>query len=806
MSNVLRSTTFQLEFNGADGITGVRTFTKTVLDADAAVEELSKTLGANATVTIKNVKTKADLVREAQAIVKEFDRTAKQTQAVTREYSTLASMVGKTADEIEQLNAIARLGSGATEAQKKQVLDSVIAYQQLRDGTEGANGSMRNFRGVMQNAGWQLQDTVVQLQMGTSAFMVLSQQGSQFASAFGPTGVVVGAVIAVAGVVGGTLFTSLMNSKTAMEKLDEATKDYEKYLSVTTEGVIELSDAFKQLARYSEIAGDEMLELSRLKALEAQSQALKAIKDELENIVPFGGNLREALGMKDNVSDIVEFRASIKELSQGVDEASLARFSEALALINPESEKAEKGTSNLKIKLYELFAEMATGEEILNKTKDGVKGIAEESEKAAVKVNEIVKAFESEYNALTKQTESTEQEYNRRKQIIDAYVVHIGTTNDQAKEAYANLDLWKAQQLDKEFQTFYKNITKKTNTVDQEYERQKAIIDDHVKRVGSVDTQAAEAYVDLEKWKTGEYQKEYDKRERVRREIERAQIKVRKGDDPIGAETDVYASNMQKLTEQRNALAQDQVKERQRINALMEGEMDRHTSVMARLELEQAQGQVAIVMMAAQQMTTLADLMAGGANDVKEKVAQMNDFQKAMFIVSQVLAASMAFIDGISMGMKLAAIFPLVGPEMLALGTAMGSATAGAIMGVTIAGAFDKGGEIPSGQLGIVSEYGDELVNGVLVKGPARVTSREETAAMMNQGGGVSAVSLKVSVENQIPNASYEVQQISADEVKIIATQVFNKNIDAGVSRTLSDRNSKTTKAMKSNFTTGSKV
>jgi len=97
MTDVLRSTTFQLAFNGADGITGVRTFTKTVRDADAAVAELSKQLGENVTVTVKNVKSKAELTRQAQAILKEFERSTKQTERLTQHYSNLASMVGKTA-------------------------------------------------------------------------------------------------------------------------------------------------------------------------------------------------------------------------------------------------------------------------------------------------------------------------------------------------------------------------------------------------------------------------------------------------------------------------------------------------------------------------------------------------------------------------------------------------------------------------------------------------------------------------------------------------------------------------------------
>ena len=108
----------------------------------------------------------------------------------------------------------------------------------------------------------------------------------------------------------------------------------------------------------------------------------------------------------------------------------------------------------------------------------------------------------------------------------------------------------------------------------------------------------------------------------------------------------------------------------------------------------------------------------------------------------------------------------------------------------------DNGGYIPPGQNGIVSEYGDELVNGVLVKGPARVTSREDTAAAMS--GGASSV--KILIENKIDGATYTTQQIDENTVKVIAEKVFNQNIDSGVSNVLGNRNSKATKQLKSNF------
>lgn len=58
MSEVLRSTTFQIAFNGKDGITGITQMTKAVKDADATVDELNKTLGESATVTYNAVRSK----------------------------------------------------------------------------------------------------------------------------------------------------------------------------------------------------------------------------------------------------------------------------------------------------------------------------------------------------------------------------------------------------------------------------------------------------------------------------------------------------------------------------------------------------------------------------------------------------------------------------------------------------------------------------------------------------------------------------------------------------------------------------
>lgn len=100
----------------------------------------------------------------------------------------------------------------------------------------------------------------------------------------------------------------------------------------------------------------------------------------------------------------------------------------------------------------------------------------------------------------------------------------------------------------------------------------------------------------------------------------------------------------------------------------------------------------------------------------------------------------------------------------------------GGPVGGLFAGFFDKGGRIPSGQVGMVGEVGPELV-----RGPAQVTSRRETAQMM-QGGGVT-----VNVNNAPPGT--QVNERIMDGKQII--DVFVADMSS---------NGRSAKALQSNF------
>ncbi|BDO09023.1 hypothetical protein KAM481_33150 [Aeromonas caviae] len=120
---------------------------------------------------------------------------------------------------------------------------------------------------------------------------------------------------------------------------------------------------------------------------------------------------------------------------------------------------------------------------------------------------------------------------------------------------------------------------------------------------------------------------------------------------------------------------------------------------------------------------------------------------KALFAMQKAAAIPSIIVSTEEASAKALAAFPP--PYSLGLAAsvkAMGYASAGMVAGQAIAGMFDKGGYIPANQFGIVSELGDEFVNGTLVRGPANVTSRRDSAAILERaagqggGGGVTII------------------------------------------------------------------
>lgn len=132
----------------------------------------------------------------------------------------------------------------------------------------------RQSRAQMAQVGHQVQDIAVQLQMGMNPLMVLGQQGSQLASIFGAKGALFGGLVAIAGAIGGVLFSSLKaGSAAAGEFADNMIK--------AAGGVEKLNEAQRAL-----VLGDMSSKLKEMQEELAETTRLsKAEIDSLFDVI-----------------------------------------------------------------------------------------------------------------------------------------------------------------------------------------------------------------------------------------------------------------------------------------------------------------------------------------------------------------------------------------------------------------------------------------------------------------------------------------------------------------------------------------
>jgi hypothetical protein len=142
-----------------------------------------------------------------------------------------------------------------------------------------------------------------------------------------------------------------------------------------------------------------------------------------------------------------------------------------------------------------------------------------------------------------------------------------------------------------------------------------------------------------------------------------------------------------------------------------------HTDELANLEAERMD----------QQLGGMAALFSGFAGLAEAAGGEQSKAYKVMFGISKAFSiaqAALSIATGLAKAQELG--FPANLAEMARVAAAGAQITA-AISGAQFSGAYDKGGEIPAGQYGLVGERGPELVSG-----PASVTSRMDTARIFD--------------------------------------------------------------------------
>lgn len=218
----------------------------------------------------------------------EFSRAESIIEALGNQLAVLDEAQENGARSAAVLAAQLRAGSKATDEEKQKIGELTGRLYDMKTGVENGAKGTGNWKTSMQQAGYQVQDFIVQVQGGQSALVAFAQQGSQLAGAFGPGGAVFGAIIALGSVLAGVLITSLNGGKNAMDALKDAAEAMDKVINVSSNGVAALSDKYAYLAK----TNAEVATLMRNQALLEYNQAIakipKAISDASDSFLSFG--------------------------------------------------------------------------------------------------------------------------------------------------------------------------------------------------------------------------------------------------------------------------------------------------------------------------------------------------------------------------------------------------------------------------------------------------------------------------------------------------------------------------------------
>lgn len=348
-----------------------------------------------------DVKSYVDGVEKISVTTRRMAVNSKQDAASVEKAVSQAGLKNVRVYE-ESATTLARTVKSQLASNKKLANSHKSASGQIIAANDSAYRAIqRNNRGnraVMQSAGYQLQDVMVQAQQNTNAWMILSQQGSQFASSFGAGGAVAGALISIVGLIG--MVTSA--NKEATDSFDKLVED----------GVDKLTDAEKRLAKQtadtrSASAASEVNQYrSRLAQLRAE---LKVAQTDNKNFAAsFTTWTASKLGWGEN-----DIKTKIDQVTVAMEKAT-ERMEKFRAISNRTESAPFVDPGQSKVYTAEYKARVAT-------------------------LNELTKSME-------KQTRSFEEEYAYRKGIIDSFVL----TEEEAARHYGALESWKTAELKKE--------------------------------------------------------------------------------------------------------------------------------------------------------------------------------------------------------------------------------------------------------------------------------------------------------------------------------------------------------------------
>lgn len=264
----------------------------------------------------------AEAAKQLAQQANEANRISGITSDLSHQIAILSEQQTNGARSAAILASQLRAGASATDADKQKIAELTGKLFDMKRTTDVAAGGSKNWKSSMQQAGYQVNDFIVQVQGGQSALVAFSQQGSQLAGAFGPSGAVIGAIIALGSIIAGTLITSLNGGKNAMDALKDAAEAMDKVITISQNGVAALSDKYANLARTNAEAATILRNQAMIEYNAAIAKIPKSINDASNSIVGFTDKLKTSF--VGGIASIDEFNKNLSTVGATADTYSAA--------------------------------------------------------------------------------------------------------------------------------------------------------------------------------------------------------------------------------------------------------------------------------------------------------------------------------------------------------------------------------------------------------------------------------------------------------------------------------------------------
>lgn len=710
--------------------------------------------------------------------------------------------------------------------------------------SKAASDGFAKFRNAAGQVGFQVQDMVVQLQSGTSAFVAIGQQGSQLAGAFGPGGAVLGAVIALASAIGGVLYKSLTEAEGSSKDLEAAQKQLKDTFQQTASGSLELTDGLIQLTQISREAAETQLALAKANADLIAQQTAKAVREDAESWETWKASTASAISQYDalvskgaDVGDTLEKLGGTYEgnivgvnmLAQNIAELS-SKFGvnrdQALEMIAAQSAFNKEPTAENARRIADVFTDWLgntkqLNPELIRLTDNANKNAtalenAEKSANAAAEaqknlgrnVNSTTQRFQEQNEAIVKnqqiailsdreriraQAELDKQAFAKREAVTKEQIAAYNAARDtEAQQDIARIDATEKAKADREAKSNEKRLAAQAKREETAAQRQKKAAEDFLATVDRTTGDEISRITAAEEQKLAKLE-----------EFNRAGTISQQQYE--NAKTQIMLTAEQARQEELDKKRKEQQEKQQKGDDFMAQIMGQNAAELELLDIQEQQKlavadkyreqglineeqyQAALNAINEQYATKRADATATAfgnmASNIGSALGEASGAYKAFAIVQATIATYTAAIEAY----KSTAAIPVVGP-FLAPVAAAAAVGAGMAQISAIRSAREQGGQLSAGQASTIAERGKPEV--IMPAGASRVRTAQQMKEIMGQNGsssGPSNVTIVNNTSSQIGNVSTE--QDDEGRLRII--------IEEQVAASLQNSNSKISKARK---------